>query len=597
MGTIKVSANVEKELYEIASDFAEPIEVLREALHNAYDAQASEVSITAIPETLPDGRRVLTLTVTDDGNGMDQNMLQHFFSLGFSDKPPTSNREIIGFKGHGTKIYYQAKDLLVATKREDGEVLVAQLTKARETVFQKKLPQPEVTTGNDAVVAGGKLGLTLPSKKGTVVRLIDFTPNSGSLIDRFRRDRIENYLRWFTVFGSFEHVVRETSPDESLRLLLQATDDRDPTAVPFGYDWPGSDLTRVQELKRKDERRPFNYFRKTFRKKDLTVAGGYKIDIAVAFEGRRGRLERDRCIKRQRAGGLYAEETRYGLWLCRDYIPVEAKFDWLADEDCPQLTEDLRRPLMFVNCQDFRLTANRGSVGNSSPELLEAVRKGIYDFLQEVLVEPGDKDLEQFFQEYQEELFSRRREKDKKALVRRVKRYNNKQQCTITLSNRKKHVFWTPTREITLFGLIAQLQAVDPKILELNLLDYDDHSGIDMLVSRNGDPGDMLAKDKVAYVELKHELRAQLNHAFDNLHSIICWECTVEPNSPVSDVGDHTFTLKEEKSDGVTHSHLVPPADSKLSHTIQVVVLRRLLREKYKLKEEDNPKQISVGSR
>lgn len=597
MNGIEVTADVAKELFEIASDFAEPVEVLREALHNGYDAEASEVSIIASPETLPDGRRVLTLTVTDDGHGMDRGMLEHFFSLGFSDKTRNPDRETVGFKGHGTKIYYQAQDLLVATKREDEEVLLAQLEGARTTVYQKQLPKPILTAGNEAVVAGRKFGIKLPEAKGTVVRLVDFTPNSESLIDRFRRVRIENYLRWFTVFGSFEHVVHQTAPDAPLKLLLQATDDREPTEVPFGHDWPGNDLAKLQELKEEDERRPFNDFRKTFRKKDQTVEGGYTIDIAVAFEGRRGRLDRDRSIKRQCAGGLYAEETRYGLWLCRDYVPVEPKFEWLADEDCPRIADDLRRPLMFVNCQDFRLTANRGSVGNSSPELLGAVRKGIYRFLREILDDPGDKDLEQFFQEYQEELFSRRREKDKKALVRRIKRYNKKQQCTITLPSRKKHVFWTPTREITLFGLLAELQVVDRGILQLNLLDYDDHSGIDMLVGRNGDPADLLARDKVAYVELKYELTAQLNHAFDNLHAIICWECTVDPNSPVSDVGNHTFTLKEEKSDGVTHSHLVPPANGKLSHTIQVIVLRRLLREKYKLKEEDNPKQIPMGSR
>jgi hypothetical protein len=375
---------------------------------------------------------------------------------------------------------------------------------------------------------------------------------------------------------------------------LQATDDGKPEPISFGHDWPKDDLTKLRELKQKDERRPFNCFRKTFRKKDLTIEGGYRIDIVALFEGRRGRLERDRSIKRQWVGGLYAEEARYGLWLCRDYVPVEAMFDWLADDDCPRIAADLRRPLMFVNCQDFSLTANRGSVGNSPPDLLEAVRRGIYGFLDEILEQP---DLEQFFQEYQEELFSRQREKDKKALTRRINRYNKKKQCTITLSNKKRHVFWEPTREITLFGLITQLQAVDPQALGLELLDYDDHSGIDMLIRRNGDPSDLLAKDKVAYVELKYELTAQLNHAFDNLHSIICWESILEPKSLVRDVGNNAFTLFEETVDGVTHSRLVPPADSKLSHNIQVLVLRRYLKEKYQLKENNNPKQIAASSR
>ena len=594
MDEIPVNANVAKELYEIASDFANPIEVVREALHNAYDAEASEVSIIAAPDTLPDGRRVLTLTFTDDGHGMDRGRLTNFFSLGFSDKAAMKDRSAIGFKGHGTKIYYQAQDLLVGTRRENDEPLFAVLRDARSTVYQRKLPKPSLTIGDEAISIAKEHDLNVPPTNGTVVHLIDFTPDSGGLIDSFCRERIENYLRWFTVFGSFEHVVLQAGPAIPLRLLLQATDDVKPELVSFGHDWPEDDLTKLRELKQRDERRPFNYFRKTFRKKDLTIEGGYKIDIAAVFEGRRGRLERDRCIKRQRVGGLYAEEARYGLWLCRDYVPVEAKFDWLADDDCPRIAADLRRPLMFVNCQNFLLTANRGSVGNSPPDLLEAVRKGIYGFLEEILVEP---DLEEFFQEYQEELFSRQRENDKKALTRRINRYNKKKQCTITLSDKKQHVFWEPTREITLFGLITELQAIDPRALGLELLDYDDHSGIDMLVRRNGDPADLLAKDKVAYVELKYELTAQLNHAFDNLHSIICWETILEPNNLVRDVGNNTFTFREDTIDGVTHSQLVPPADSKLSHNIQVLVLRRYLKEKYQLKEKNNPKQIAASSR
>jgi hypothetical protein len=589
MPPIRVSANVEKELFEISSDFARPIEVLRESLHNSYDAGAKNVGLVAMAEKLPDGRRVLTITVTDDGQGMSGEMLDHFFGLGWTDKPTIAGREPIGFKGHGTKIYYQAAEIAVLTRQAGGEPSFINLRDARNAVYQKHLPEPQSLPPDDAVRAGlPPLGAT-----GTVIRLRDFTPDSGNLIDRFRGGEIESYLRWFTVFGSFKHVVIDERPAAPLRLLVQGSDESNPREIEFGHRWPATDAVDLKELKPLDERRPFNFFRKSFRSAQRTIEGGYKVDIATLFEGRRGRLERDRDIARQRLGGLYSEEERYGLWLCRDYIPVEARFDWLNEEACPKIANDLGRPLILLNCQDFSLTANRGSVGNSSARLLEAVKKGLYDFIEEILC---DKDLERFFNEYQEDIFSRLREKDRRALQRRVDRYNGRQYCTITLSNGKLHSFFEPTREITLFGLVSEIQLLDPALLGLEVLDYDDHCGIDLLVRRVTTPDDMLDAKKVAYVELKYTLGPQLNHTFDHLSAVICWEIAVADNDMVYDASNNAFRVQQSERDGVTHTRLLPAPGDRLQHNVTVIVLKRLLKEKCNMRCVDNPRPVSRGN-
>ncbi|MGH7136729.1 MAG: ATP-binding protein, partial [Pirellulales bacterium] len=181
MRPIQVQANVAKELFEISSDFASPIEVLRESLHNAYDAGAQNVQLVAAAERLPDGRRVLTITVSDDGQGMSGEMLDHFFGLGWSDKPQVPGRDPIGFKGHGTKIFYQASEIAVLTRRADAQAAFVNLYNARNAVFQKTLPQPESLPASDAARAA----IQLPGETGTTIRLRDFTPDSGNLIDAF----------------------------------------------------------------------------------------------------------------------------------------------------------------------------------------------------------------------------------------------------------------------------------------------------------------------------------------------------------------------------------------------------------------------------
>lgn len=586
---IRVSANVEKELFEISSDFAKPIEVVRESLHNSYDAGAKSVRLIATAEKLPDGRRVLTIMISDDGQGMSAEMLDHFFGLGWSDKPTIPDREPIGFKGHGTKIYYQASEIAVLTRCAGCEPLFVNLRDARNAVYQKQLPQPEQMPPSDAVRAG------LPSlpESGTIIRLRDFTPDSGNLIDAFRGRAIESYLRWFTIFGSFKHVVYGQQTASPFRLWAQGTDESTPREIEFGHRWPPADVDDLKQLKLLDERRPFNFFRKTFHAAQRTIEDGYKIDIAALFEGRRGRLERDKDISRQRLGGLYSEEERYGLWLSRDFIPVEARFDWLNDEACPKIANDLGHPLILLNCQDFSLTANRGSVGNSSARLLEAVKKGLYDYIEEIL---ADKDLERFFNEYQEDIFSRLREKDRRALQRRVDRYNDRQYCSVTLPNGKSHSFFEPTREITLFGLVSEIQILDPGLLGLEVLDYDDHCGIDLLVRRATTPDNLLDAKRVAYVELKYSLSQQLNHTFEHLSAIICWETSVVDNDMVYDASNNPFRVQQSVRDGITHTRLLPPPGDRLQHNVAVIVLKRLLKERCKMQCSDNPRPVSKGN-
>jgi hypothetical protein len=599
MGTpkkFKAGVDPAKEISEIATDFVQPHEVLREALHNAYDAGATEVLIRAYAQTLAAGDRVLTLEIRDNGFGMTDKQVEGFFGLGFSNKERERlrDREVIGFKGHGTKIFYQAQDVFVLTQRENSERLLAIFEDARKTIHNRKIPEIVLFRNGEAATAAADEGLTLIADHGTSIRLVGYMANSAVLIDEFSRRKIVDYLRWFTVYGSFREVFQpEARPP--LVVELQATDDRSPAVVDFGHPWPKDDVTDLNALRRLDPRRPYGDFRKSFKDFDRGIAGGYRISIAVLFEGRRGRLRRDHDIRRQKVGGLYREEDRYGLWLCKDFIPIEPRFEWLSEEDCPLLEDafdlGLSRPLIFVNCQDFSLTANRGSVGNSSDTLLTAVRIGVFDFLRHI---QNDSDYKRFRLDYREDLFARLREKDRSALQRRIERYNRKKWLTIDLPGGGQHRFFEPQREITLFGLLTQLEVLTPGLIDLDVLDYDDHSGIDLLVRRRRDPHDLVSKDRpVYYAEIKFILEPQVNHPFANLAAIICWDTGLHENDPVTDSVNDTLVYSEVIKEGVTYCHLRPdPSSDNIKHVIRVYKLKQLLLERCGLREQDNPNPV-----
>ena len=102
----------------------------------------------------------------------------------------------------------------------------------------------------------------------------------------------------------------------------------------------------------------------------------------------------------------------------------------------------------------------------------------------------------------------------------------------------------------------------------------------------------------MAYTELKFILESQINHPFANLSTIVCWECGVAENAPVTDPTEERFIFNSSLGrDGVTHAHLRPQASSSLGHTIRVIELKRLLRERCQLEETDNPRQVTREGR
>ena len=111
--------NEAREFIEIAKDFKRPQEILREALSNAWDANATTVSVM-IEGTKSGGttkgrkKPLLNITIQDDGEGMNSKEIEYFFNLGDSHKPTGS----IGTKGHGTKIFYKSDGIVVTTHKE-----------------------------------------------------------------------------------------------------------------------------------------------------------------------------------------------------------------------------------------------------------------------------------------------------------------------------------------------------------------------------------------------------------------------------------------------------------------------------------------------
>jgi len=103
-----------REFLEIANDFANPLELVREAISNSFDASANFIRLNFYVKR-EYGEDIFMIFIEDDGNGMDKKELQAFFDLGNSTT--RDNPETIAEKGHGTKVYFNSKEINVETSK------------------------------------------------------------------------------------------------------------------------------------------------------------------------------------------------------------------------------------------------------------------------------------------------------------------------------------------------------------------------------------------------------------------------------------------------------------------------------------------------
>ena len=82
---ITPEVNSTQEFIEIAQDFSNPLDLVREAISNAFDAKAKNIlmDFSVISEY---GEKLLKIEITDDGHGMDAEGLKSFFDLGNSSR-------------------------------------------------------------------------------------------------------------------------------------------------------------------------------------------------------------------------------------------------------------------------------------------------------------------------------------------------------------------------------------------------------------------------------------------------------------------------------------------------------------------------------
>jgi hypothetical protein len=271
----------------------------------------------------------------------------------------------------------------------------------------------------------------LSDRAGTTIKVVGYHENAKKGLEHCL---LLDYVRWFTRWGSWEPKLREVTDTSSqevqdfskcalfLRGLAKDQPDED-EKINFGHVFPNEDCIDVRILRTKDESDPLKFFVRTWAFNDVPLIKNpdKRIDFLFALEGEGARRAYNDMLRRQgksRRPGDYLSQERYGLWLGRDYVPIQRFNAWVSE------MSEYTRMHAFVNCDGLSLTANRGSVENTPQDLLEDIEATVRQIFSEKIEAHAD------YTKFQDELFAieRQRHASKEAAdyKRRLKRLDAK---------------------------------------------------------------------------------------------------------------------------------------------------------------------------
>ncbi len=430
-----------REFLEIARDFANPLDIVREAISNSYDAKATEIKITF--DTIQKyGETVLRIVLQDDGEGMNRGGIQAFFDLGNSTRRGQRQEDtsIIGEKGHGAKIYFNSEQVEVVTT--DGEsVFSARMEKPFAHLYEGEIPEVSLHIRPH----------NSDDSRGTRIEILGYNRNRREM---FTHAQLKDHIQWFTKHGSFERQFDKGSGIDPV-LYLKGLDHSEEEAIEFGHPFP-EESSSVEALF--DEYRvdaPYYFSKRWHLGGSLPDYPEIRYDLVFGVEGdriKRGMNPLLRGRGRQAVAGSYTVQERYGLWISKDYIPVQRKNEWITSRG-----SEFTKFHAFLNCQALSLTANRGSVENTPSELISALEKVARTTFNDIVATDEWSKME-----YLEEQASayNTEEKERKAYRRRVGAAKTLK--TLTYKGIK---LVEPRYENGVYSLFVTVQTLEPDVL------------------------------------------------------------------------------------------------------------------------------------
>ncbi len=550
---LKPKVDHTQEFIEIANDFSNPLEIVREAISNSYDAKvAGRKLIIKINFDVVNikGKSTLAIKLSDNGQGMNKEELQAFFDLGNSTK--RDNPSQIGEKGHGTKVYFNSSYIRVTTVKE-GIKLTAEMDDPYATLFDRRIP-------NVKVIEESKESL----QSGTEILILGYNNNQKA---KFTQEILTDYIRWYTKHGSIEIAFMDKGIFD-IELYLKGLNAKEEVPIDFGHFFPTESESINKLFEKHLTKAPDYYCKKIIKNGNLKNSPEINYQAVFYIEGNKVKQSYNNMLRRPgytAPEGSYTVQERYGLWLCKDNIPIQRKNEWITYKG-----SEFTKLHAFINCQGLRLTANRGSADNTPMEIISDIKEEVRKIFDEIIESDDWRNLA--WLEEEAEAY-RTTEKEKNDFKWRIEKIRKANICTY-----KNLVLVKPERESGVYSLVLQLLTIEPTLFPFQILDYDTYSGIDVIVK--GSNSTPIVNSQLYYVEFKYFLSDRFNHSFENLHSIICWDTEIKHDQVISDINKEERKMQIIEPEGQNSYTKYFLDNPRKAHKIEVFVLKDYLKQK-----------------
>lgn len=605
MSKTEVQINKGYELYQIITDFGEPLEIFREAFQNAVDEDASNVYCNVYEKQRMRGRELI-IDIWNDGKALSKENVANFFGLAKSTKVDQNNIPLkgkLGYKGHGSKIFFNAQKVQICSKSSDDEWCVELDDPLLQLEEKNTLEYSDFIDIKD-------MDIKLPEEwaQGFMVRIIA-PKHFSTLHTQFKLNHmyLRDYISWYTIFGTIQTWYDDSLKEKDIKLFLSGlkvedfkkkynnVKEIDPVPIfeeldgeiyeiiKMGHLFPEERYTepkmRAYANSVNSAKEYYDFYSRRIYNDNVVCSNNTVFRLIISLEGYETKRKYDVLLSKRgkpRTEMIHTDSERYGLWVCKGGVPVEKVDDWIEGGKGNGTYTYMQA---FIDCEDFSLTANRGSIQNSDLEKIDVIKKELNRILNESKVksmmnersemEALEKQLQSIDTDI-DELKTR-----KKAALKRRKIVLPDE--TVLLEPTKTKSGYSESETMV---LLINIMAHYPSLFTFKLLDYNTTKGIDFVVDVNGE---------ARYIELKGTLGKRMNHPFRCIDKFICYETALQEDDPVIDMEDFETKLFINKHDKFAsyddryrnkqyQSYRLRPSSSQIKD-MEIICLKKILTE------------------
>jgi hypothetical protein len=558
----EVNVNKGYELYQIITDFGDPLEIFREAFQNAYDEGATKVFCHVYEKPKLKGSE-LVIDIWNNGEGLEKERVKCFFDLANSSKIDENRMPIkgkLGYKGHGSKIYFNSEKVHICSKYKDNywaielDNPISQIENGGTFYYSNYLNPTDI-------------GISIPAEweKGFFVRIIGHLHfESQHTKFKLNHKNLRDYSKWYTVFGTIKTLYENELINNNIKLYLSGLnmhsfenefnnfENIDPLPVfeivdgikyevfKLGHYFPGerfSETAMKKYAENTSSSKPYyEYYSRMIYNEEVSCTSNINFRLILNIEGYETKRRYDVLLTKRgkpRTDITHTDSERYGLWACKGGIPVQKVDEWLEGG---RGTYSFMQA--FIDCDDFKLTANRGSIENSGIEKIEIVKKEINRIFSSQKIKDAIEERVEI-EKFENQLMSI--EEDGKQLDERYKASKKRREITlpdgfILKEPTKRKSGYSESETLILF---VNLMTLYPKLFTFNLLDYDTTKGIDCVVEFQNAPN----------IEIKGTMHKKINHPFRHIYKFVCYDIDFSDGDIVIDIEDIKTQLAVNKND------------------------------------------------